>query len=103
MIDKQTIAMLESYGELQFSRQKIAIIMDDPAITRALTEKHDPKKARKADPDDELIRKAVMRGQLKSEAELRKSIKTQALQGVSNAQKIMLDLVDERKMEEQEE
>ena len=50
-----------------------------------------------------LIRKAVLKGQLKSEAELRKSIKTQAVQGATNAQKIMLELVEERKFEEQEE
>ena len=99
---KEVLAQLELYGELQFSRQKIAVIMDDPDITRALTEPPGKKK-RKSDERDELIRRAVLRGQLKSEAELRKSIKVQAVQGVSNAQKIFLDLIEERKIEEHEE
>lgn len=101
MISKETLQQLESYGELQFSRQKIAVIMDDPTITDALT--IDPKAKKK--PSDEVlqIRRAVLRGQLRSEAELRKSIKTQAVQGSTNAQKIMLDLVAERKIDEEEE
>ncbi len=101
MITKETLAALEGYGELQFSRQKIAIIMDDPVITEALTA--DPKSKKKISEEALLIRKAVLKGQLKSEAELRKSIKTQAIQGATNAQKIMLELVEERKFEEQEE
>lgn len=100
MITKETLLILEGYGELQFSRQKIAIIMDDPVITEALTA--DPKSKRKPSEEVILIRKAVLRGQLKSEAELRKAIKTQAIQGATNAQKIMLELVEERKFEEQE-
>lgn len=101
MITKETLAELESYGELQFSRQKVAIIMDDPVITEALTA--DPKSKKKLNSEALQIRKAVLKGQLKSEAELRKSIKTQAVQGATNAQKIMLELVEERKFEEQEE
>lgn len=101
MIAKETLAELESYGELQFSRQQIAVIMDDPAITKALTT--DQKSKKKPSEDALQIRKAVLKGQLKSEAELRKAIKTQAVQGATNAQKIMLELVEERKFEEQKE
>ena len=101
MIAKETLAELESYGELQFSRQQIAVIMDDPAITKALIT--DQKSKKKPSEDALQIRKAVLKGQLKSEAELRKAIKTQAVQGATNAQKIMLELVEERKFAEQEE
>ena len=45
MITKETLSILEAYGELQFSRQKVAIIMDDPVITEALTA--DPKSKKK--------------------------------------------------------
>lgn len=100
MITKETLTILEGYGELQFSRQEVAIIMDDPIITKALTA--DPKSKKKISEEAMQIRKAVLKGQLKSEAELRKSIKTQAVQGATNAQKIMLTLVEERKFEEQE-
>lgn len=101
MILKEVLQQLEGYGELQFSRQQIAVIMDDPVITDALN--FDMNGKRKPSEDVLAIRRAVLKGQLKSEAELRKAIKTQAVQGATNAQKIMLDLVEERKIEDGEE
>jgi len=43
-----------------------------------------------------------LKGWLKSEADIRRSIKTQATQGVTQSHKLMLDLIAERKVLESE-
>ena len=73
---------LEGLGELQFSIQECAIIMqfDEMALMRAMEE-------------NKPIRNTYERGRLKASAAVRKAILQQAKQGSTPAQKQMLALI----------
>jgi len=102
MTDEQ-LKEIEQNAELQFTSEQIAIIMDDDEITAILAPDEDKKNARKIDHATvKKVHQAVLKGWLKSEADIRRSIKTQATQGVTQSHKLMLDLIAERKVLESE-
>jgi len=103
MIAPEKLKEIEGFAELQFTRAQIAVLMDDDDIAEVLLADPDEvqkKKLKLSKEDAAAILKAVVKGHLKAEAEVRKSIKTQAVQGATNAQKLMLDLVYERRQSE---
>jgi len=103
MITAEKLKEIELFAELQFTRAQIATLMDDEEITEALGGEKQKGKSKLSKEDAALIIKAVTKGHLKAEAEVRKSIKIQAVQGATNAQKLMLELVWERKQNDTEE
>ena len=103
MITAEKLKEIELFAELQFTRAQIATLMDDEDIAEVLGDEKPNGKPKVSKEDAAAIIKAVVKGHLKAEAEVRKSIKIQAVQGVTNAQKLMLELVWERKQNDTEE
>lgn len=98
---EKILAELEEIAELQFTDREIVIIMDKEEITSALEFDDDLPECPEEEKD--AILKAIFRGRLKAEAEVRKAIKTQAIQGSTSAQKQFLDLVESRKLKDETE
>ena len=94
-MDKELLKQIEDYAEIQFNAEQIADVMDIPDVTAALTG------SGKVDKDiRQAILKAARRGWLRGEADCRKAVKREAENGSASAQKIMLELVWERKQAE---
>ena len=97
MITKDQLKEIEQFAEMQFCKAEIALMMESDEVNEALSGKKTKTKPLLSKDDAETIRRAVRRGQLKGEAQVRKAVMTQATQGATNAQKIALDLVMTRK------
>lgn len=92
MIKEDILKYIEELARLQFSNREIAFIIDEQEVYAAL----------KIDALElDTVSKAILRGQLKTEAEVRKAIKEQAKQGASGAQREFFNLVQERRNAEQ--
>lgn len=92
MIKEDILKYIEELAGLQFSNREIAFIIDEQEVYAAL----------KIDAlEFDTVSKAILRGQLKTEAEVRKAIKEQAKQGASGAQREFFNLVQERRNAEQ--
>lgn len=92
MIEEASLKYIEELAGLQFSNREIAFIIDEAEVYAALNVNAE---------ELDTVRKAILRGQLKTEAEVRKSIKEQAKQGASGAQKEFFNLVQARQQREQ--
>ena len=92
MIKEDILKYIEELAGLQFSNREIAFIIDEQEVYAAL----------KIDALElDTVSKAILRGQLKTEAEVRKAIKEQAKQGASGAQREFFNPVQERRNAEQ--
>jgi len=78
------LKQIEELAELQFQTEQIALIVgiDQSKIDKEGCENH----------------RAFMRGRLKAEAEVRKSIFLMAKQGSTPAQKQMLDIIEKNRV-----
>ena len=94
-MDRETLQQIEDYAEIQFNAEQIADVMDVPEVTAALTGS-----GKIGKDDKDTILKAAKRGWLRGEADCRKAVKREAENGSASAQKIMLELVWERKQAE---
>ena len=92
MINAAILKEIAELAGLQLSNREIAFIIDEQEVYAAL----------KIDALElDTVSKAILRGQLKTEAEVRKAIKEQAKQGASGAQREFFNLVQERRNAEQ--
>ena len=94
---QDTIDKIEDCAVLQFTRDQIATIVDDPEVTAALTGGKASATVKAG------AIKAMMRGWLRGEADCRRAIKAEADSGSTSAQKLLMELVWARKNSEGEE
>jgi len=82
-MDAETLAQVEELATLQFSMEEVAVIIDKPV--GELSE---------GDP-----MRAYLRGRLKAQADVRRSIVSMAKQGSAQAHKQFLELAEESRPE----
>jgi len=82
-MDADTLAQIEELATLQFSMEEVSIIVDKPVAELA---------------EGEPMR-AYLRGRLKAQADVRRSIVSMAKQGSAQAHKQFLELADQSRPE----
>lgn len=87
----EKLETINGYAVLQFTADEIALIMDDAEVTDALLGKQKRVKAA-----NDAVR-TMRAGWLRGEADCRFAVKRDADEGSQAAQKIMLDIIWQRK------